>query len=71
MPDPDKGNELFENISADVKEMAKEGLGHPGSKQVITGGLVGAATAMVLPVVTWPLGLIAGVGFMLWHRNKK
>jgi hypothetical protein len=71
MAGSDKGNDLFENISADVKDMAKEGFAHPVSKQVITGGLVGAAAAMVLPVVTWPLGLIAGAGFMLWHRNKK
>ncbi|WEK47114.1 MAG: hypothetical protein P0Y56_02175 [Candidatus Andeanibacterium colombiense] len=71
MSGPDKGDDLIDNITADVKDMAREGLGHPGSKQVITGGLVGAAAGMVLPVVTWPLGLIAGVGFMLWHRNKK
>ena len=71
MAGPDKGSDLIENITADVKEMGKEGLSHPGSKQVITGGLVGAAVGMVLPVVTWPLGLIAGAGFVLWHRIKK
>ncbi|HEX7712227.1 MAG TPA: hypothetical protein VF418_14955 [Sphingomonadaceae bacterium] len=70
MPEPDEGGDLFENIGADVKEMAKEGFGHPGSKQVLTGAAVGAVAGAVLPVVTWPLGLIAGAAFMLWQRNK-
>jgi hypothetical protein len=71
MTGPVKGDDLIESITADVKEMGKEGLGHPGSKQVITGGLVGAVVGMVLPVVSWPIGLVAGAGFVLWHRNKK
>jgi hypothetical protein len=70
MAEPEKNGDLFGNIGADVKEMAKEGLNHPGSRQVITGAALGAVAGMVLPVVTWPLGLIAGAGFMLWQRNK-
>ncbi len=34
MPEPGQGNDIFENIREDVKDMAKEGLGHPGSKPV-------------------------------------
>ena len=71
MTEPGKGNDLFENISSDVKEMAKEGLGHPGSKQVLTGAAVGVVAGAVLPIVSWPIGLVAGAVFMLWHRNKK
>lgn len=70
MTEPGKGQDLFENIGTDVKEMAKQGFDHPGSRQVLTGMAVGAVAAMVLPVVTWPMGLIAGAGFMLWQRNK-
>ncbi|MBO9498479.1 MAG: hypothetical protein J7496_10645 [Novosphingobium sp.] len=70
MAGPDKGDDLIENITADVKDMAKEGFAHPGSKQVLTGAAVGALIGGVLPVVSWPLGLIAGAGFMLWQRNK-
>jgi hypothetical protein len=70
MPGPDKGQDIFENIQQDVKDMAKTGISHPGSKQVLTGAAVGVVAGALLPVVTWPIGLIAGIGVMLWHRNK-
>jgi len=70
MAGPDKGPDLFENISADVKDMAKEGLSHPGSKQVLTGAAVGAIAGGLI-LGTWPLGLIAGAAAMLYWRAKK
>ena len=34
------------------------------------GGAIGAIAGGVLPVVTWPLGLVAGAGFMLYKRLR-
>ena len=31
---------------------------------------VGAVAAGLLPVVTWPIGLVAGAGFMLYRRVR-
>jgi len=44
---------------------------HPSTKPVLTGAAVGALAAAVLPVVTWPIGLLAGAGFMLYNRVKR
>jgi hypothetical protein len=50
--------------------MAKEGLHHPSTKPVLIGGAVGAVAGAVLPVVSWPIGLLAGAGFMLYKRLR-
>ena len=34
------------------------------------GVLVGAIAGGLLPVVTWPIGLVAGAGFMLYKRLR-
>jgi hypothetical protein len=38
---------------------------------VLTGAAIGAVAGLVLPIVSWPLGLIAGAGFALYQRIKK
>jgi len=50
--------------------MAKEGMAHPSTKPVLTGAVVGAVAAGLLPVITWPVGLIAGAGIMLYKRIR-
>ena len=37
---------------------------------VLVGAAVGAVAGGLLPIVTWPLGLIAGAGFMLYKRIR-
>jgi hypothetical protein len=49
---------------------AKEGLAHPSTKPVFVGGAIGAVAAGLLPVITWPIGLVAGAGFMLYKRIR-
>jgi hypothetical protein len=44
---------------------------HPSTKPVLIGAAVGAVAAGILPVVTWPIGLLAGAGFMLYNRVKR
>lgn len=72
MPEPEKpiDSTILVDAVAEVKAMAKEGAAHPSTTPVLVGGAVGAVAAMVLPVVTWPIGLVAGAGFMLYKRIR-
>ena len=63
-------HDLIPDATAEIKSMAKEGLDHPSTKPVLTGAAIGAIAGGVLPVVTWPLGLVAGAGFMLYKRLR-
>ncbi len=63
-------HDLVSDVGAEIKGMAKEGLSHPSTKPVLTGAAVGALAGGILPVVTWPLGLVAGAGFMLYKRLR-
>lgn len=70
--DPEKpiDDKIFRDAIDEVKAMGKEGLAHPSAKPVIAGAAIGAVAAGILPVVTWPIGLIAGAGFMLYRRIR-
>jgi hypothetical protein len=72
MTDPKKpiDNRVLTDAVNEVRAMAKEGLAHPSSKPVIVGGAIGAVAAGLLPVITWPIGLVAGAGFMLYKRIR-
>lgn len=72
MAKPEKpiDDKIFRDAIEEVKAMGKDGLAHPSSKPVIAGAAVGAIAAGILPVVTWPIGLIAGAGFMLYKRIR-
>ncbi len=65
---------MSDNLLQDAKEeivgMGKQGMAHPSTKPVLTGAAVGAVAAAVLPLVTWPIGLFAGAGFMLYKRLR-
>ncbi len=61
---------LIPDATNEIKGMAREGLNHPSTKPVLTGAAVGAIAAGILPVVTWPIGLVAGAGFMLYKRLR-
>jgi hypothetical protein len=58
-------------VKAEVTGMAKEGVNHPSTAPVLTGAAIGAVAGAILPVISWPLGLIAGAGFALYQRIKK
>ena len=71
---PDSNDPIDSRILTDaveeMKAMGKEGLGHPSTKPVLAGAAVGAIAGGILPIVTWPIGLIAGAGFMLYKRIR-
>jgi hypothetical protein len=62
---------LVELTIEEVKAMGKQGIDHPSTRPVITGGVVGAIAGAVLPVVTWPVGLFAGAAIALYTRVKR
>ncbi len=62
---------LAEVTIEEVKAMGKQGLAHPSTKPVLTGGAIGAVVGAVLPVVSWPVGLFAGAAIALYARVKR
>ncbi|MFA6219884.1 MAG: hypothetical protein WC692_08930 [Erythrobacter sp.] len=63
-------HKLIPDATNELKGMAREGLAHPSTKPVLAGAVVGAVAAGLLPVVTWPIGLVAGAGIMLYKRIR-
>lgn len=63
-------DDLLGKATSEIKGMAKEGMAHPSTKPVLTGAALGAVAAAILPVVSWPLGLVAGAGFVLYKRLR-
>ena len=68
--DNGSGGDLLSDAGTEIKGMAKEGLHHPSTKPVLIGGAVGAVAGIVLPVLSIPMGIIAGAGFMLYKRLR-
>ena len=62
---------LVELSIEEVKAMGKQGMNHPSTRPVLTGGAVGAIVGAVLPVVTWPVGLFAGAAIAFYSRVKR
>ena len=69
--DPRRGQDWVEDVKTEVSGMAREGLNHPSTPPVLTGAAIGAVAGLVLPFVSWPLGLAAGAGFALYQRIRK
>ncbi len=68
---PGQGPDWVEDVKVEVTGMAKEGFNHPSTAPVLTGAAVGAVAGWLLPIVSLPIGLIAGAGFALYQRIKK
>ena len=68
--EPKRGDDLLSDAADEIKGMAKQGVAHRSTKPVLAGAAVGALAAGLLPVVTWPIGLVAGAGFMLYKRLR-
>jgi hypothetical protein len=70
MTGPGKNDELFNDIRDELSGMARQGMAHPSTKPVLTGAALGAVAAALLPIVTWPMGLVAGAGYMVYKRVR-
>ena len=72
MTDPEKpiDSRILADAVAEAKAMGREGMAHPSTKPVLTGAAVGAVAAALLPVISWPVGLVAGASYMLYKRVR-
>lgn len=68
--DPNNKGDLIGDAREEIVGMAKQGMSHPSTKPVLTGAAIGAVAGAILPVVSLPIGLIAGAGFMLYKRLR-
>ncbi|MGF1550101.1 MAG: hypothetical protein ACFBQW_06165 [Sphingomonadaceae bacterium] len=72
MEDPrDPKENLGQRAVDEMKGMARQGLDHPSTKPVLAGMAIGGVAGALLPVVTLPIGLVAGGGIALWRRIKR
>lgn len=69
--DPRGTQNWVEDVKTEVTGIAKEGLNHPSTAPVLTGAAIGAVAGFLLPVLSIPVGLLAGVGIALYQRVKK
>lgn len=69
--DPKKGNDWVEDAKTEISGMAKQGLDHPSTKPVLAGAAIGAVAGILLPVISLPIGALAGAGFAFWNRIKR
>ncbi len=70
-PNNDGKQDWVEDVKTEVTGMAKEGMHHPSTKPVLAGAAIGAVAGALLPIVSWPIGLAAGIGIALYNRVKK
>ena len=63
--------DLLQDARDEVAGMIKDGMEHPSTRPVLTGAAIGLVAGVVLPVVTWPVGALAGAGYMLYKRVKR
>ncbi|MDZ3831455.1 MAG: hypothetical protein U0S50_06525 [Sphingopyxis sp.] len=69
-PNPEEPT-LFERSIEEAKAMGRQGMDHPSTRPVLTGGVVGAIAGAILPVVSWPVGLFAGAVVALVMQVKR
>ncbi len=69
--DPQGRNDWVENARNEIKGMAKGGLEHPSTKPVLAGAAIGAVAGILLPVVSLPVGAVAGACFAFFNRVKR
>ncbi len=71
MNEPNRPQDWIEDLKTEVSGMARDGINHPSTKPVLTGAAIGVVAGAVLPVISWPIGLLAGAGFALYQRIRK
>lgn len=71
MTDPNDKPDYIGLATEEVKAMGREGMDHPSTKPVLAGAAIGAAAGLLLPVLSIPVGVIAGAGIALWQRIKR
>lgn len=63
-------DDIIKDAKDEITGMAKQGMHHPSTKPVLTGAAVGAVAGFLLPVLSIPVGLAAGAGWMFYKRLR-
>jgi hypothetical protein len=63
-------SDIVDDAKTQISGMAKQGMRHPSTKPVLTGAAVGAVAGLVLPILTIPVGLAVGAGYMFYKRLR-
>lgn len=70
MANTEPKDDLIGDVRDEIVGMAKDGMAHPSTKPVLKGAAVGAVAGLILPLVTLPIGLVAGAGYMIYKRVR-
>ena len=63
MTEPGDKPDFLSRATDEIKGMGRDGLSHPSTKPVLGGAALGAVAAILLPVLTIPIGIVgAAVG---------
>jgi di/tricarboxylate transporter len=63
-------SDILGDAKSELSGMAKQGMHHPSTKPVLTAAAIGAVAGAMLPLVTWPAGLVIGAGYMFYKRLR-
>jgi hypothetical protein len=63
-------SDILGDAKTELSGMAREGVRHPSTKPVLTGAALGAVAGAVLPLISWPAGLVIGAGYMFYKRLR-
>ena len=63
-------SDILQDAKAEISGMAKQGVRHPSTKPVLTGAAIGAVAGFALPILTIPVGLAVGAGYMFYKRLR-
>jgi di/tricarboxylate transporter len=61
---------IVDDAKSEITGMAKQGMHHPSTKPVLIGGAIGGVAGMLLPILTVPVGLVVGAGYMFYKRLR-
>jgi hypothetical protein len=63
-------SDILGDAKTEISGMAKEGMHHPSTKPVIAGAAIGGVAGLLLPILTIPVGLVLGAGYMFYKRIR-
>jgi hypothetical protein len=63
-------SDFLDDAKTEISGMAKEGMHHPSTKPVLAGAAIGGVAGLLLPILTIPVGLVVGAGYMFYKRIR-
>jgi hypothetical protein len=63
-------SDILGDAKTEITGMAKQGMHHPSTKPVLAGAAIGGVAGLLLPILTVPVGLVVGAGYMFYKRLR-